>query len=246
MNLDNPRYFPEKFAAAARERIRARFAEENIGLCFHAPTDIPLMNRHESIRRAGQERMRQMIDMAVEMGGEYFIFHPGRLAFYSLSSKKIFFMEQRYPERVSAIFAESLDRLVEYCADRIKLCIENTHTVAGPFLKVIERTLAAGGLGLVWDVGHVEQLADARRRQMLKFFQDNVRYVRLGHLHDVKGELDHKSLGSGRLDISGYLEIFRVLSLDIILEIFPEEELLKSLEYVRKSEMDIGLERRED
>jgi sugar phosphate isomerase/epimerase len=167
------------------------------------------------------------------MGGEYFILHPGRLAFYSLSTKKVFFMEQRYPERISALFGMSLERLLAYCAGRIELCIENTHAFSSPFLKVIGYLAAGDGLGLVWDVGHTEQLSGSRRAQLIRFFQDNIKRVRLAHLHDIDNGADHKPLGTGQLDVMGYLEIFNAMGIDVILEIFPEEGLIKSVEYLK-------------
>lgn len=184
-----------------------------------------------------------MIELSIDMKAEYFIFHPGRLAFYSLSSQKVFFMEQRYPERIGEVFHDSIRKIIGFAAGRVKLCLENTHTVISPFLRIIEKLADQEGLGLVWDVGHVEQLSEAKRQQMLKFFQDNARHVKLGHLHDIKGKSDHKTLGSGKLNVAGYLEVFKALSLDIVLEIFPEGELLKSLEYIRNINAHVGQSR---
>ncbi len=233
VSLDNPRYFPERFDRDRREEVRRLFSERGIGLCFHGPSDIPLMNRHEKVRLAGLERVCEMIDMAIDMGAEYFIFHPGRLAFYSMSTKRVFFMEQRHPERVIELLSNSLERLLAHCGDGIKLCLENTHAVSTPLLKMLSRLASENGLSLVWDVVHAEQLPQARRSQLIRFFQDNIKHVKLGHLHDIREDADHKSLGSGRLDVAAYLEIFNTMGIDIILEIFPESELLSSLEYVK-------------
>jgi sugar phosphate isomerase/epimerase len=178
-----------------------------------------------------------MIDMAIEMGGEYFVFHPGRLAFYSISSQKVFFMEQRYPDRIGELFEDSLVRILEHCRERIPLCIENTHTISTPFLNIVSRLVSDKGLSLVWDVGHTEQLPESRRQEVIRFFQNNIKHVKLAHLHDIQDHADHKSLGSGKLNIPGYLEIFNALSLDIILEIFPKEALLSSLDYLRNLEL---------
>jgi sugar phosphate isomerase/epimerase len=236
VSCDNPRFFPERFSPEVRADICRKFRSLGIGLCFHGPSDLPLLNRHEKVRAAGLERMGEFIEAAVEMGGEYFILHPGRLGFYSLSSRQIFFMEQRYPERIGALFADSIKRLLDTCSGRIQLCIENTHTVSAPFLEIVGRLAEEDGLGLVWDVGHAEQLPEPKRQQAIQFFQDHLRHVRLAHLHDIRDGADHRRLGSGRLNVVGYLKIFRALTLDIVLEIFPEEELLQSLEYVRNDE----------
>ena len=232
VSLDNPRFFPEKFDSRQRETIKALYADHGVALCFHGPTDIPMMNRHEKIRLAGLDRLGEMIQMAIDMGGEYFVFHPGRLAFYSMSKQQVFFMEQRYPERVTEIFADSIKRLLSCSGDKIKLCIENTHSVSGAILKTVSRLASENGLSLVWDMGHTEQLDDARKRQLLTFFTENLKHVKLAHLHDVVGDADHKALGSGRLNVSSYLEIINTLGIDVILEIFPEKDLLKSLAYL--------------
>jgi sugar phosphate isomerase/epimerase len=191
------------------------------------------MNRHERIRRAGLDRAREMIDLAIDMGGEYFVLHPGRLAFYSLSTKRVFFMEQRFPEKIGATFADSLGALMAHCNEQIELCIENTQAFSSPFLNAIGE--AAGGIspGLVWDVGHTEQLSGVRRQQLIRFFQDNIKRVRLAHLHDVVDGAVHKALGAGQVDVAGYLEIFNAMGIDVILEVFPEEGLIKSVEYLR-------------
>lgn len=237
ISLDNPRYFPEKIDSDKRDYVKKLFTESGIGLCFHGPSDIPMMNRHERIRLAGLDRLCEMIQMAIDMGGEYFIFHPGRLAFYSMSRQQVFFMEQRYPERITEIFADSLKRLLSFSSAKIKLCIENTHAVSGPILKTVANLAAGNGLGLVWDIGHTEQLDEARRKQLISFFMNNLSHVKLAHLHDVVGDVDHKALGSGRLDVMTYLEIINTLGVDVILEIFPEKDLLQSLAYLGNLEI---------
>lgn len=234
--LDDSRYFPERMNSDERRRISENFKSQGIRFCFHGPSDIPLMNRHHSIRLAGLERLYEMIDMAVEMGGEYFIFHPGRLAFYSISSHRVIFMEQKIPGRHIDLFSDSVTRLLDYAGDRIKLCIENTHSLPQQFLDRITRMVTEDGLNLAWDVGHTELAPPAKRERIIKYFQENIRRVKLGHLHDVSNGADHKALGTGKVNITGYLEIFDTIGADVILEVFPKSELLKSLEYINNLE----------
>lgn len=234
--LDDGRFFPERIGHDERCQISESFKGQGMGLCFHSPSDIPLMNRHRSVRLAGLERLYEMLDMAVEMGGEYFIFHPGRLAFYSLSKHQVIFMEQKIPGRHIELFSDSASRLLDYAADRIRLCIENTHTVPQQFLDRIARMVAEDGLNLVWDVGHTELATPGKRERIIKFFQENIRRVKLGHLHDVSDGADHKALGTGEVNITGYLEIFDTIGADVILEVFPESGLLRSVEYIKNLE----------
>ncbi len=234
--LDDSQYFPERISPHERRRVSESFKSHGIGLCFHGPSDIPLMNRHRSVRLAGLERLYEMLDLAVEMGGEYFIFHPGRLAFYSISTHRVIFMEQKIPGRLIELFSDSVIRLLDYAGDRIKLCIENTHTVPQQFLDKIAMMTIEDGLNLVWDVGHTEIAPPAKRERIIKFFQENIRRVKLGHLHDVSNGADHRALGIGEVNIAGYLEIFDTIGADVILEVFPESDLLKSVEYIKNLE----------
>lgn len=142
-------------------------------------------------------------------------------------------MEQRFPERFGRVFADSLTRLATFSKGRITLCLENTHLLATPFLQQISRQASENGLGLVWDAAHAELLPAGKRELAIKFLEDNMRFVKLAHLHDIRDNADHKELGAGRLDIVSYLRIFNELNLDIILEILPEDSLLRSVAYLK-------------
>lgn len=231
--LDDGRYFPEKIDIDERMRAAEESRRQGIALCFHGPSDIPLMNRHDSIRVAGISRMLEMIDMAIEMGGEYFIFHPGRLAFFSVSTKEVIFMEQKIPRRHLDLFCDSARRLLDHAGDRIKICLENTYSLPEQFLERVGRLAVDDGLCLVWDVGHTELASAGRRERIIRFFNSNIDRVKMGHLHDVADGSDHRALGTGKVNIPAYVEIFNTIGADIILEIFPESALLKSIEYLK-------------
>jgi sugar phosphate isomerase/epimerase len=234
ISLDDGRHFPENVGLDERRRAAEQSRKLGIGLCFHGPSDIPLMNRHEAVRKAGLARMMEMIDMAVEAGAEYFIFHPGRLAFYSLSRNEVIFMEQKIPRRHLDLFSDSARRVLDHAGDRIKICLENTYSLPEQFLERIGKLTADDGLYLVWDVGHTELASPGRRERIIRFFNDNIDRVTLGHLHDVVGRSDHRALGTGKMNIQAYIEIFNTIGADIILEVFPEAALLESVEYLKK------------
>ncbi len=237
IGMDSNSYFPESVDSEERGRVSLMFAEYDIQLCFHGPSDLPLMNRHDAIRSAALARYYEMIDLAVDLGGIYFVIHPGRLAFYSVSKKKIIFMDRKIPSLHVGLFEDSLINLLKYAGDRIALCMENTYALPYPFLNVVSRLANENGLGLVWDAGHTEIAAPAARERTIKFFQENIRRVRLAHLHDVSEGADHKELGTGEVNIDGYLEIFNTIGVDIVLEIFPEDKLLKSVEYLKRLQL---------
>ena len=242
ISLDNKYYFPENFSQSARQKLFGLLHELDIGLCLHGPSDLPLINRHEIIRSAARQRFFEFIDMAIEMGAEYFIFHPGRQAYYSISTKKVFFVEQRFPKEVSIWFVDSIKQILKQAQGKLKLCIENTNFLSSQFFDIIRDLCENHGLGLVWDVGHTENLPAAKRDFMIKFFRDNLKHVKLGHLHDYHENSGHKAIGSGKVNVATYLEIFNTLGTDIILEIFPEKELLQSLSYLENAAQSLKTE----
>ncbi len=231
-SLDLSRYFPENIPFGARAKINNYFKSAGVELGFHGPSDVSLMNRHDLIREAGINRIFQMIDLAIDLNGKYFVFHPGRLAFYSLGKKKIVFMERRFPEKHIELFSTSVRRIMEYAGGKIKICIENTSNLPAQFLKAISRLAIEKGLCLVWDAGHTENLPPNDRATMLKFYSDNIKHVELVHLHDITKAGGHKALGTGKLNVSAYLEIINAIKADMVLEIFPESGLIDSIKYL--------------
>ena len=174
-----------------------------------------------------------MIDLAKDLGGEYFIFHPGRLAFYSIGKNEITLMENRFPKKHVDFLKGSLERILEYAGDGITISMENTYHLAPGLRDAIVELADTHGLRLTWDIGYTEALDPRGKAVMLKFFNDNIKYVKLVHLHDITTAGAHKMLGTGIVNVSAYLEIINVIKADVILEIFPEKDLLESLKYIK-------------
>lgn len=231
-SLDFSRYFPENIPLPERAEIKNYFKSAGVELGFHGPSDVSLMNRHDLIREAGIKRIFQMLDLAIDLNGKYFVFHPGRLAFYSLGKKEIVFMERRFPEKHIELFSSSVRKILEYVDGKIKIYIENTNSLPAQFLKAISRLAIENGLRLAWDVGHTENLPPNDRAIMLKFYSDNIKHVELVHLHDTTEVGGHKALGTGDVNVSAYLEIISTIKADMVLEIFPESGLIDSIKYL--------------
>lgn len=239
LSLDFSRLFPENLAESSRREIREYYDNKSIGLYFHGPSDIPLMNRHDAVRNAGLNRIFEMIDLAVELGGVYFIFHPGRLAFYSTGKDKVVFMENCVPSRHLDFFRDSLHKILEYASKRITVCIENTHYMPLSFFDVINETVGNRGLRLVWDIGYTDVLPADKKARMLKFYNDNIRYVKIVHLHNITDSGGHKTLSTGMVNVPAYIDIISAIRADVVLEIFPEKSLLESVKYLNRLTADL-------
>jgi len=141
-------------------------------------------------------------------------------------------MENRIPSRHVGFFKSSLTKILEYNAGRMTLCMENTHNLPQSFMEALQSLAEERGLRFAWDIGYTDILAPGARARMLKFLSDNSRFVKIFHLHDITDSGGHKALGTGRVNISAYLDIINTIGADAILEIFPRSALLESIRYL--------------
>lgn len=235
---DFPVNFPENIPKAERQIVKGFIHNNGIHLHYHAPTDIPLASRHNSLREGGLRRLREFIDLAAQMGAVSFVFHPGRFAYYKISSGKIILVQKNIPEIYLERFYDSASRLVEYGAGRLNILLENTYNFTSQLIDIISRFLKLPSSGLVWDIGHGQPGGKTYRQnpsaevQISDFFRERLAKVKLAHLHDTLKDRGHLPLGSGELDIAAYIEIFTRSNIDMIIEVFSEDDLKTSIEYI--------------
>lgn len=230
--------FPENLGPKERLEVK-QFNEQNgLKLHFHAPTDIPLASRHKHLRLSGVERLFEFIELAVDMGAKSFIFHPGRFAFYKISTGKIVVTSREIPEVYFERFYDSVKRLVDFNKNRIELLLENTYNFSDKLIEVVDRYLELSSTGLVWDIGHMHHsmmLSQNRQRdlrQIADFFSNRLKKIKLAHIHDVSSRKGHLALGTGSLDLGPYIEILDNLGIDMIIEVFTEKDLKTSIAFL--------------
>lgn len=229
--------FPENVEPETRRKVREFNRANNLNLHFHAPTDIPLAGRHPILRLAGIERLNEYIQLAVDMGARSFVFHPGRFAYYKIDSGKIVMAGRDVPEIYFERFLDSVKRMVDFNAGRLNLLLENTYAFSGKLIEIIDQFLSMGSTGLVWDIAHMHQLQASKNknsdsRDIAEFFSHRIGHIKLAHIHDIAGGKGHLPLGTGILDIASFVDIISSLDIDMIIEVFSERDLMKSLDHL--------------
>jgi len=230
--------FPENISKIEREKVKNLIYDNGFHLHYHAPSDIPLASRHNILREGGLLRMREYIELAAQMGAKSFVFHPGRFAFYKIGSGKMVLAKRDIPEIYLKRFYDSAARLVEYSAGRLNILLENTFSFTSQLIDIITRFLNLPSTGLVWDIGHEHLDRKTHHRnypskvQPSEFFLERLNKVKLAHLHDALKNRSHLPLGSGEIDIAAYIDIFTRSNIDMIIEVFNENDLKASIEYV--------------
>ncbi|MCP4583013.1 MAG: TIM barrel protein [candidate division Zixibacteria bacterium] len=230
--------FPENVSEGDRRKIHEFNRENNIHIHFHAPGDIPLASRHEPLRLGGVKRLTEFIELAIELGAASFIFHPGRFAYYKISSGAIVMADRKIPEVYFERFLDSVSRLVDFAGGKIDLLLENTYGFSNQVIETIDRLLELPATGLVWDIGHMSEKIPALKarktdpNQMAQFFADRLGKIKLAHIHDVSNGKGHLPLGTGALNIPAFLEVISQLNIEMIIEVFSEQDLKTSLNYI--------------
>jgi len=230
--------FPESVNTDDRQAAADFNRSNDITLHFHAPGDIPLASRHDAIRYGGIDRLKEFIALAIDLNARSFIFHPGRFAFYKISTDKLVMAIKNIPEAYYRRFFDSALRLVDFAAGRIELLLENTYGFADPVIDVIDKFLELPSTGLVWDIGHMTRhnRISTQNRSIGEsagdFFSERLEQIKLAHIHDVSGNKGHLALGTGVLDIASFIDIISKLNTQMIIEVFSDKDLQTSLKYL--------------
>jgi sugar phosphate isomerase/epimerase len=130
---------------------------------------------------------------------------------------------------------ENLRRLINLCAGRVIICIENSDLT--PLARnSLQPHLDAKELALCWDVAKTYDRQHQLDKDMEHYFWSNVSHVRQVHLHDRRDGLSHRVIGTGYVDFLHFLP--RLAGADVreyCIEVRPRDKALESLAYLRKA-----------
>jgi sugar phosphate isomerase/epimerase len=239
INGDFPVNFPENISDDQRREAKNLLDEHEIRLHYHSPTDIPLASRHHHLRLSGVERLIEYIGLAIDLGAKTFVFHPGRFAYYKISSGRVVVGDREIPEVYFKRFYDSAEKLAKFSSGKIDLLLENTYNFSPRLIKIVDDFLQLPSTGLVWDIGHMHHgissqfASNAAKTRIAEFFSGRLDFIKLAHIHDVAGRKGHLALGTGEIDLESYIDIIGKLGVEMIIEVFSEKDLKTSLSYIQ-------------
>jgi sugar phosphate isomerase/epimerase len=193
LSMDSPMAHHQliiKHKADILKAIRRR----KMGLICHLPTFVYMAHLTESIRNVSIQEVIEALEIAVDLGAEKAVLHPGYIDGLAV----------HMPDYALALAMEAIEKVWIRAAQLgILLCIENLFPRLGPFchpddFKAI--FAAFPNIKLVLDVGHAN-IGDKTGTRVIDFihcYKD-----RLGHLHisDNNGIHDeHLPLGQGNIN----------------------------------------------
>ena len=204
--------------------IAEELSRHRLTCSLHGPyMDLAPGSPDPKIRGASQERMEQMLEVAVHLDPVILIFHPG-------------YDPWRYAEAEDLWLRESIGTwkaiLRKASRDGLKLAIENVFE-RGP--ETIEKLLEGIGsprVGFCFDTGHWLLFS---RKGLDDWMRGLGRWLFALHIHDNHGEKDeHLPPGDGTFDFGALFSILPRSEMLFTLEVHQEEKVLEGMRRLRK------------
>ena len=227
LNINFPQFTLDQLDVAQLKRIAAEYG---IYYTLHLDDEMSIADFNPYVAQGYCQTVYDAIELSKDLGIRRLNMHMSRGAKYTLPDRVIYFFEayeQDYLDRIRAFRDECEKRIGD--AD-ITICVENT---AGylPFLRrAVELLLESPVFGLTFDIGHNFCAGNADEAFILSY-ADRLKHF---HIHDcLEGKKDHRTLGTGVLDVKRYLELAESLGCTAVVETKTVESLKESMEWIR-------------
>ncbi len=228
LNINFPQYLLKQLDV---EKLKALASEYGIFYTLHLDDEMSIADFNPYIAEGYCRTVYDAIELSKTLSIRKLNMHMSRGAKYTLPDRVIYFFEayeDNYLERIRTFREECEKRIGD--AD-ITICVENT---AGflPFQKrAVEILLESPVFGLTFDIGHNFCAGDMDEAFILAH-ADRLKHF---HIHDCLAERkDHRTLGTGVLDVKRYLEIAERLGCTAVVETKTVDSLRQSMDWIRR------------
>ncbi|AHM56294.1 AP endonuclease family 2 protein [Peptoclostridium acidaminophilum DSM 3953] len=231
LSMNMPCFFPERYGHEERKSILGFKRESGIEITLHAPEDISLVSLHESVRKAGISRLKEIIEFAGSIDASRMTLHTGATPYFTLV-EGVGYVQDEYIREVVSNLKESIGTLVcvaSELAPNLKLCIENSGYFPWYIQKALSEIMELHDVFLTWDIGHSYE----NRYGEQHFFEQNLERIKTCHLHDFNEHGDHKIIGSGHVDFKGHMEKMGSHDVVYIVEVRPRDNAKRSFDNLR-------------
>lgn len=229
LNINFPQYLLHKLNVQTLMELSERYG---ISYTLHLDDEMSIADFNPYIADGYCRTVYDSIELAKKLGIPKLNMHLSRGAKYTLPDRVIYFFqayEEEYLTRICQFREECEKRIADF---DITICVENT----GGFLpfqqKAVELLLESPVFGLTFDIGHnycsgnMDESFILARKDRLKHF----------HIHDcVEGTKDHRTLGTGVLDVKRYLTLAQALGCTAVVETKTIESLRQSMDWIRRN-----------
>lgn len=230
LNINFPQYLLPNMDA---DKLRQLSAQYGIFYTLHLDDEMSIADFNPYIAQGYCRTVYDAIELAKQLGITRLNMHMSRGAKYTLPDRVIYFFEAyetEYLERIRAFREECEKRIGD--AD-VTICIENTAGFLPFQRKAVEALLESPVFGLTFDIGH-NYCSGNMDEEWILSHADRLKHF---HIHDCEaGRKDHRTLGTGELDVQRYLDLAEELGCTAVVETKTVESLKVSMDWIRRGE----------
>jgi sugar phosphate isomerase/epimerase len=228
LNINFPQYTLPNMDV---QQLRALSGEYGIFYTLHLDDEMSIADFNPYIATGYCQTVYDAIELSKQLGIQKLNMHMSRGAKYTLPDRVIYFFEayeKEYLERIRSFRDECEKRIGN--AD-ITVCIENTAGFLPFQRKAVELLLESPVFGLTFDIGH-NFCAGGGDEDFILAHADRLKHF---HIHDCLAEKkDHRTLGTGVLDVKRYLALAEKLGCTAVVETKTVESLRQSMDWIRR------------
>ena len=227
LNINFPQYLLNRLDG---EELKRLAAEYGIFYTLHLDDEMSIADFNPYIADGYCQTVYDAIELSKKLGIRTLNMHLSRGAKYTLPDRVIYFFEayeNDYLDRIRAFRDECEKRIGD--AD-ITICAENTAGFLPFQRKAVEILLESPVFGLTFDIGH-NYCAGNMDEEFILAHRDRLKHF---HIHDCLAEKkDHRTLGTGVLDVKRYLELAETCGCTAVVETKTVESLRQSMDWIR-------------
>ena len=226
LNINFPQYLLDQLDVG---KLRNLSEEYGIFYTLHLDDEMSIADFNPYIADGYCRTVYDAIELAKKLGIPKLNMHLSRGAKYTLPDRVIYFFEAYEAEYLARIRA-----FREACESRIGdsgilICVENTAGFLPFQKKAVEILLESPVFGLTFDIGH-NYCSGNMDEDFILSHKDRLKHF---HIHDcVEGKKDHRTLGTGALDVERYLNLAESLGCTAVVETKTVESLAQSMAWI--------------
>ncbi len=228
LNMNFPQFQPWTMEAGELKSLGEQYG---VFFTIHLDDNLSIADFNPYVCEGYRKTVKETIDLAGEAGIPLLNMHLAKGAVYTLPERKVYFFgeyEEEYLTRIRA-FRELCEDAIG--SGSIRIAIENTDGFEPYQVKAIDLLLESPVFALTMDIGH--NYCTGGRDEQVIFPREQ--WLKHMHMHDAaNGNKDHRSLGTGELDIPGYLALADQHNCTVVLETKTEEGLRSSVQWLRQ------------
>jgi sugar phosphate isomerase/epimerase len=228
LNINFPQYLLKNLDV---DTLRRLSEEYGIFYTLHLDDEMSIADFNPYIADGYCQTVYDAIELAKDLGITRLNMHLSRGAKYTLPDKVIYFFEA-YEEDYLARVRNFRDACEKRIGDAdITICVENTAGFLPFQRRAVEILLESPVFGLTFDIGHNFCAGDMDEEFILSH-ADRLKHF---HIHDCLAERkDHRTLGTGVLDVKRYLALAEKLECTAVVETKTVESLAESMDWIRR------------